>query len=141
MHFNVWYRHPALGLDIGCKPFMNDADVLVFLNDVRGHDVINIYIEHVLEEEPEIIKEPYLLEFTPVDVDKGKGSEVVNEPHGTADEAHDSDVEALNTVQGTVEGVKEKELSIGALNEGQGNGEGVKKTGEGVNVVVQLREL
>lgn len=74
VNFNVWYRHPALGLDIGCKPFKDDSDVYVFLNDVRGHEVINFYVEHIVDEESEIIEEVPLIDFTPADVEGGKGS-------------------------------------------------------------------
>ena len=45
----LWYRNPVLGLFNGRRPFNNDEDVVAFLNDVKGHDEVDIYVEHWAE--------------------------------------------------------------------------------------------
>lgn len=42
----LWYRYPALGLFNGRRPFNEDADVIEFLKDVKGHDEVEFFVEH-----------------------------------------------------------------------------------------------
>ena len=52
----MWYHHLKLSLARGLRPLNNDADVLKFGEDMKGYDLGNIYVEHVVDE-PEVLTE------------------------------------------------------------------------------------
>ncbi|KAI5446918.1 hypothetical protein KIW84_014676 [Lathyrus oleraceus] len=42
----LWYWNPTYSFSRGLKPLNNDQDVLQFLKDVVGYNVIDVYVEH-----------------------------------------------------------------------------------------------
>ncbi|XP_058759822.1 uncharacterized protein LOC131633127 [Vicia villosa] len=52
---SLWYRNPVLSFTRGLKPLNNDNDVLQFTQDVVGHEVIDVYVDHKVSSPPEIV--------------------------------------------------------------------------------------
>ncbi|XP_057416083.1 uncharacterized protein LOC130710749 [Lotus japonicus] len=127
--FNIWYRHPDFGLSSGCKPFRDDGDVVAFLNDVKGHSEVDFYVEHLVEEVPELVDDFQFLEYTQA----GQGEGVKENGEGS--------VEGLNDGQGgSGEGQNEIvyedcEVVGEGVNEGQNEivNEDCEVVGEAVN--------
>ena len=46
----LWYRDPKFSFSLGLRPLNNDQDVLKFVQDVRGFKVVDVYVEHKVEE-------------------------------------------------------------------------------------------
>ncbi|XP_057452787.1 uncharacterized protein LOC130744635 [Lotus japonicus] len=132
--FNIWYRHPDFGLSSGCKPFRDDGDVVAFLNDVKGHSEVDFYVEHLVEEVPELVDDFQFLEYTQA----GQGEGVKENGEGSVGEGS---VEGLNDGQGgSGEGQNEIvyedcEVVGEGVNEGQNEivNEDCEVVGEAVN--------
>ncbi|XP_020230608.1 uncharacterized protein LOC109811316 isoform X2 [Cajanus cajan] len=43
----MWYSHPKFSLAHGLNPLNSDVDVLKFVNDVKGYEVVDVYVEHL----------------------------------------------------------------------------------------------
>ncbi|XP_058773528.1 uncharacterized protein LOC131647680 isoform X2 [Vicia villosa] len=54
---NLWYRNPKFSFTRGIRPLNNDNDVLQFGQDVVGHELIDIYVEHKVSAPPEIVED------------------------------------------------------------------------------------
>ena len=52
---SLWYRNPKFSFTRGLRPLNNDRDVLQFGQDVVGHEVIDVYVEHKVSDPPEIV--------------------------------------------------------------------------------------
>ncbi|XP_073221503.1 uncharacterized protein [Cicer arietinum] len=45
---NLYYPHPKVALSRGLRPLNCDDDVLKFVKDVKGYEVIELYVDHLL---------------------------------------------------------------------------------------------
>ncbi|XP_058722170.1 uncharacterized protein LOC131593622 [Vicia villosa] len=45
----LWYWNPVLSFTRGLRPLNNDQDVLNFIEDVKGHNIVDVYVEHPVE--------------------------------------------------------------------------------------------
>ena len=45
----LWYWIPALSFTRRLRPLINDQDILTFIEDVKGYNVIDVYVEHPIE--------------------------------------------------------------------------------------------
>lgn len=45
----LWYRHPERDLSNGLRELNNDQDVRRFNDDVKGHSLVDVYVEHLIE--------------------------------------------------------------------------------------------
>jgi hypothetical protein len=45
----LWYWIPKLSFTRGLRPLNNDQDILTFIEDVKGYNVIDVYVEHPIE--------------------------------------------------------------------------------------------
>lgn len=132
--YGIVYRHPDFGLSSGCKPFRDDGDVVAFLNDVKGHSEVDFYVEHLVEEVPELVDDFQFLEYTQA----GQGEGVKENGEGSVGEGS---VEGLNDGQGgSGEGQNEIvyedcEVVGEGVNEGQNEivNEDCEVVGEAVN--------
>lgn len=74
----MWYRHQTFGLLNGHRPFNEDAHVLNFLNDVKGHKVVELYVEHFKDNE--VVNDYVGDQVVPIEIDcdnTSTGSKVV----------------------------------------------------------------
>ncbi|XP_058759381.1 uncharacterized protein LOC131632657 [Vicia villosa] len=46
----LWYWHSKYAFSRGLRPLNDDKDVLNFMEDIRGYKLIDIYVEHKVEE-------------------------------------------------------------------------------------------
>lgn len=53
---SIRYRHPERDLSDGLRPLNTDKDVIQFMQDVRGHTKVDIYVEHLIDN-PVIVEE------------------------------------------------------------------------------------
>lgn len=45
----LWYQHPKYSFTRGLRPLNNDEDVLKFAEDVKGFNVIDVFVEHCID--------------------------------------------------------------------------------------------
>lgn len=45
----LWYRHPEKDLSTGLKELRNDQHVIQFIQDVKGHSTMGLYVEHLMD--------------------------------------------------------------------------------------------
>src|ERR1051325_553313 len=86
----LWDQDPKFSFSLGLRPLNNDQDVLKFVQDVRGFKVVDVYVEHKVEEVN--IED---VNFEDVDVeevnDEEKNCEDVNVEDGDVEEVNDED--------------------------------------------------
>nr|XP_027186490.1 uncharacterized protein LOC113784480 [Cicer arietinum] len=46
---SLWYQHPKYSFTRGLRPLNNDEDVLKFAEDVKGFNVIDVFVEHCID--------------------------------------------------------------------------------------------
>jgi len=46
---SLYYRHPKLAFSRELRPLNCEADVVKFVEDVKGYEVIEVYVEHLLD--------------------------------------------------------------------------------------------
>ncbi|WJX76741.1 hypothetical protein P8452_60124 [Trifolium repens] len=46
---SLYYRHPQLALSRGLRPLNCDDNVLTFIEDIKGHEVVEVYLEHLVD--------------------------------------------------------------------------------------------
>lgn len=80
----IWYCNPKFYFAIGFIPFSNDQDVLTFIEDVKGFNAINIYVEHNVD----------IHEITDDEVEQINVENVNAFVHGVNDQVSLNDVEA-----------------------------------------------
>ncbi|KAH7855207.1 hypothetical protein Vadar_022329 [Vaccinium darrowii] len=54
-HRMLWYKIPGLGLLEGLRVIGNDRDAMHMTECVRGHDQIEVYVEHVIEDVESVV--------------------------------------------------------------------------------------
>ncbi|KAK2427339.1 hypothetical protein QL285_025923 [Trifolium repens] len=45
----LWYCDPSLSFSRGLRPLNNDNDLLNFVGDVKGFEVVDVYVEHIVD--------------------------------------------------------------------------------------------
>ncbi|XP_058765411.1 uncharacterized protein LOC131638892 [Vicia villosa] len=105
----VWYLNPNLSFSRGLRSLNNDSDVLRFVEDVRGFKVVDIYVEHKVEENVEEVnvEEVNVEEDVNVEVEVNNEEVEVNNEEA-ANPEQNVDVEVDNE-QENVEDVNEDE--------------------------------
>lgn len=58
----TWYHHPKFSFESGVRLLNNDAYVLKFGKDMNNYDVVNIYVEHIVDW-PIVISEEQVKEY------------------------------------------------------------------------------
>ncbi|KAH7860899.1 hypothetical protein Vadar_019319 [Vaccinium darrowii] len=66
-HKLLWYRVPNRSLDEGLMLIGTDKDAMDMCRVVRGHEQVEMYVEHVIEDVPDNIVESLPLPPPPVD--------------------------------------------------------------------------
>ncbi|WJX34001.1 hypothetical protein P8452_22155 [Trifolium repens] len=64
----LYYRHPQLALSRGLRPLNCDDNVLTFIEDIKGYEVVEVYLEHLVDT-PILIEEDIH--------DKGNGKQLM----------------------------------------------------------------
>jgi hypothetical protein len=65
---SLYYRHPQLALSRGLRPLNCDDNVLTFIEDIKGYEVVEVYLEHLVDT-PILIEEDIH--------DKGNGKQLM----------------------------------------------------------------
>ncbi|CAK8579362.1 unnamed protein product [Lathyrus sativus] len=86
----LWYWNPNFSFSRGLRPLNNDNDVLRLMEDVRGFKVVDLYVEHKVEE----------INIQDVIFEKDNGEKVNGEGANV-----------------NVEGAKDEEVSVGGVDE------------------------
>lgn len=50
----IWYCNPRFSFSRGLTSIKNDADVLKFVEDVKGYDLDDVYVKHCVDT-PDIV--------------------------------------------------------------------------------------
>ncbi|KAK2416396.1 hypothetical protein QL285_038793 [Trifolium repens] len=53
----LWYCDPRLSFSRGLRPLNKDNDVLKFIGDVKGFEVVDVYVEHKVDN-PLVVSDP-----------------------------------------------------------------------------------
>ncbi|XP_058217889.1 uncharacterized protein LOC131328932 [Rhododendron vialii] len=67
----LWYRIPELGLEEGLSVVGTDKDAMDMATYVKGHEQIEVYVEHVIEQADESINIALALPLPKVGMDEG----------------------------------------------------------------------
>lgn len=113
----VWYRYPKLDLSNGLRPLNTDVEVIQFANDVKGHEYVDIYVEHLIDTH---VFEEGLASLSGDEVQVIKVNVVGGE-----------NVKERNKVDVKGRGKKDFESHLGGEKDSEGVGEGVKDGVEG----------
>jgi hypothetical protein len=99
---SLYYRHPQLALSRGLRPLNCDDNVLTFIEDIKGYEVVEVYLEHLVDT-PILIEEDIH--------DKGKWKRVDEEVVIDVDDEYEGDGDYEDEVEGgsdEVEGESDK---------------------------------
>ncbi|XP_058725528.1 uncharacterized protein LOC131596807 [Vicia villosa] len=88
----LWYWNPKYAFSRGLRPLNDDKDVLKFMEDIRGYKLIDVYVEHKVEEVN--IED---VRFEEVNVEEAiVEDENVEEANGEDENVEDVNVEGVN---------------------------------------------
>ncbi|XP_058784134.1 uncharacterized protein LOC131658902 [Vicia villosa] len=150
-YFNIkclWYWNPNFSFSHGLRPLNNDSDVLRFMEDVRGFKVVDIYVEHKVEEvsiddvifEEEVTVEVEVNNEEEVNVEENVEVEVDNKEEENVEVEVDNKKEVNAEENVEVEVDNEKEVNVEENVEVEVDNEEEVNDEENVEVEVDNRE-